>query len=303
VGFLTETTSEGRRITLGSRCLIGRHTACDLRVDRPRVSGEHAVVHWTGDRWELRDLGSRNGTVADGRKLVAGKWAVLGPGSTFTLGGEVTFRLDDASPPGPSARHAKTGLLRSAVDGLLVLPDDESPELSIFEDHTGLWVAEDGDGSRRVADRDIVIVDGEGWVLDLPSAAGATVEPSGALVTVEAISIHFAVSRDEEHVEVTVFHGGGQSSLPARTHHYLLLTLARRILDDEGASPAERGWVDRETLCRMLATDPRRLNVDIFRVRKQLADLGIYGAAGIIARRPGTGQLRLGTHRVEVHKL
>ena len=65
----------------------------------------------------------------------------------------------------------------------------------------------------------------------------------------------------------------------------------------------ERGWVDREVLCRMLATDPRKLNVDVFRVRRQLTELGIYGAAGIIARRAGTGQLRLGTHRVEVTKL
>src|SRR5262249_4752869 len=138
---------------------------------------------------------------------------------------------------------------------------------------------------------------------DLPSSVGATVELSGALVTLETISMHFAVSRDEEHVEVTVLHGGVKSSLPTRTHHYLLLTLARAALADASSSPAERGWVDREVLCRMLATDPRRLNVDVFRVRKQFADLGIHGAAGIIARRPGTGQLRLGIPRVEVHKL
>jgi hypothetical protein len=302
VGFLRQTGND-KRIALGSSCLLGRHPRCDLRVDNPRVSGEHASLYWVGDRWELRDLGSRNGTTVDGRKLSAGERAVLPPGASFTLGGEATFRLEDASPPEASARHHKTGLLRTATEGLLVLPDDDHPELSIFEDHTGLWVAEDADGSRKVADRDIVVADGEGWILDLPSSADATVEPSGALVTLETISINFAVSRDEEHVEVTVVHDGVPSSLPIRTHHYLLLTLARAALADESASAAERGWIDREQLCRMLATDPRRLNVDVFRVRKQFADMGIHGAAGIIARRPGTGQLRLGTQRVEVHRL
>jgi hypothetical protein len=53
----------------------------------------------------------------------------------------------------------------------------------------------------------------------------------------------------------------------------------------------------------MLATDSRKLNVDVFRVRRQFTELGIHGAAGIIARRPGTGQLRLGTERVQVSKL
>jgi len=53
----------------------------------------------------------------------------------------------------------------------------------------------------------------------------------------------------------------------------------------------------------MLATDSNKLNVDIFRARKQFSALGIHGAAGIIARRPGTGQLRLGLDRVDVTRI
>ncbi len=302
MGFLKQ-MDDGRSIALGSRCLLGRHAACDVRVENPRVSTEHASVHWVGDRWELRDLNSRNGTFADGRRLGPFERAVLAAGSTFSLGGEDAFRLEDASPPVASARHGKSGLLRTAAEGILVLPDDGDPEVSIFEDPSGRWVAEEGDETRLVADRDIVIADGEGWVLDLPSTAGATWEVGALLPTLETLSLCFGVSRDEEFIEVTVVHEGGRTPLPARTYHYLLLTLARAALADDAASPAERGWVDREVLCRMLATDPRKLNVDVFRVRKQLADLGIHGAAGIIARRPGTGQLRLGTHRVEVTKL
>ena len=296
-------TGVDRSFELGSRCLLGRHPACDLRIDNPRVSGEHASLHWVGDRWELKDLGSRNGTFVDGRRLGAGERTVLTPGATFTLGGEDAFCLEDASPPVASARRGRTGQLRTAVEGLLVLPDEDRPEVSIFEDASGRWVAEDGLGTRLIADRDVVLADGDGWTLDLPSAAGVTQEIGDLLPALDTIALRFAVDRAEEHIEVTVLHDRGTTPLPSRAHHYLLLTLARAILDDRAASPAERGWIDREVLCRMVGTDGPRLNVDVFRVRRQLAALGIHGAAGIIERRPGTGQLRLGTDRVEVTKL
>lgn len=287
------------------RCLFGRGSKCDYRVDDPRVSSVHALLEWTQGHWELRDLGSRNGTFVEGKKLGAGERQVLPRGTVFTLGSDHTFVLEDASAPPPTARHAKTGALRIGAEGLLVLPSDDHPEVSVFEDATGVWVAEDADGTRAVSDQDRVIADGEEWILDLPISAGATVTESiDGTPTLESIAMRFAVSRDEEHIEVTIVHHGGKTAeLPARTHHYLLLTLARAHLADEAASPAERGWVDRELLCRMLATDSRRLNVDVFRIRKQLSDLGIHGATGIIARRPGTGQLRLGTPRVEVTRL
>ena len=100
-----------------------------------------------------------------------------------------------------------------------------------------------------------------------------------------------------------MLHAGKATALPPRSHHYLLLTLARALLADDAASAAERGWVDSQALCRMLATDPRSLNVDVFRARRQLASLGVHGAAGIIARRTAAGQLRLGTDRIEVTRL
>ncbi len=288
----------------GSRCLLGRHAACDVRLDDPLISGEHASLHWRGDRWELRDLGSRNGTFMGERRLDAGERTPLREGATFRLGSTQVFTLADASPPVPSARHARSGAVRSAAEGLLVLPDDDHPDVTLFEDATGRWVAEDGEALHVVADRDIVIVDGEGWVLDLPNLEGGTWEAGAAFgPTLESIALRFQVSLDEEHVEVAVAVEGRVTALPPRTHHYLLLTLARARLDDQAASPAERGWVDRDALCRMLATDTRTLNVDVFRARRQLASLGLHGAVGIIERRPSTGQVRLGTDRVEVERL
>jgi hypothetical protein len=43
--------------------------------------------------------------------------------------------------------------------------------------------------------------------------------------------------------------------------------------------------------------------VEIYRARKQLAALGIQGAAGLVERRPGTREIRIGVFDVEVVKL
>lgn len=260
-------------------------------------------MRWVDARWEVRDLDSRNGTFVEGRRLGQGERVPLGAGATFSLGGEVELTLADASPPVASARHATTGALRVAAGGMLVLPDDDRPEVSIFEDAGGRWIAEHGDEPRIVRDHDVIVADGDGWILDLPSTAGATWEAGVFTPTLETIALRFAVSREEEHIEVTLVHDGKATKLPARTHHYLLLMLARARLADPASSAAERGWVGRDELCRMMRIEPGVLNVDVFRVRRQLATLGVHGAAGIVARRAATGQLRLGTDQVEITKL
>ena len=72
----------------------------------------------------------------------------------------------------------------------------------------------------------------------------------------------------------------------------------RPIVSEQAAFSA-----DREQLCRMLATDPNKLNVDIHRVRKQFDSLGIQSAAGIVERRADTSELRIGVGSVEVFTL
>lgn len=302
MGILEDVATK-QRITLGPRCLLGRHPGCDVSRADPRLSGEHAVVRWVDQRWEVRDLGSRNGTFLDGRRLGPGERAEMRPGAVILLGGpSQAFALVDPSPPSPGARHTGTGAVRTAADQVLVLPDEERPLVTVFEDHTGRWVAEREDGTMAVRDREILVVDGEPWILELPSGIRATWEASAG-PTLETVSVRVAVSRDEEHVEVTFLHDAGAIALPARSHHYLLLTLARAWLADSPAAGEDRGWIDREELCRMLGVDALKLNVDVCRVRKQVGEAGVIGAAGIVQRRATTGQLRIGARKVEVAAL
>jgi len=92
--------------------------------------------------------------------------------------------------------------------------------------------------------------------------------------------------------------------LPSRAHYYTFLTLARVRLSSE-ADPslpeAVRGWVAVDELTRMLAVDEDRVNVDIYRTRRDLAGMDIVNPAAAIERR--RGQLRLGTRRVEIAAL
>lgn len=48
---------------------IGRDTSCELRFDDPLVSRHHARVSYSDGIWWIEDLGSRNGTLLDGRRI------------------------------------------------------------------------------------------------------------------------------------------------------------------------------------------------------------------------------------------
>src|SRR3712207_4946261 len=75
------------RSVLLARHLVGRSSLAHLRLSEPNVSGEHAVISWNGQSWELNDLGSRNGTTLDGRRLAAGERAQVARGAIVGFGG------------------------------------------------------------------------------------------------------------------------------------------------------------------------------------------------------------------------
>ena len=63
--------------------VIGRQDSCDVVLDDPTVSRQHAAVRRNGDAFELHDLGSRNGTRVNGlgitsTRLVDGDELLIG---------------------------------------------------------------------------------------------------------------------------------------------------------------------------------------------------------------------------------
>lgn len=291
----------GGPVPVPVRMLIGRAASCALQLDDRRVSGEHATLAWDGAVWILRDLASRNGTFVGGAKLEPGASRHLATGDRLSFGSpDGGYVLVDAGAPAALAESSRG--LRVAEDGQLALPDARSPELLVYADGRGGWVAERGEETAPITDGEVVQAGGVPWTVRVPETLDgtATVETGP---TLDTIRLEIAVSMDEEHVELTVIHRGSRTPLEAREHGYILLTLARARLADVELPLAEQGWLDRDRLLKMLGTDTNALNVGIYRARGQLAAAGVDGAAGIVEVRRGRRRFGLEPDRITLCSL
>lgn len=299
MGTLLE-TSTGLRSPLRESHLIGRSRGVDLRIDEPAVSGQHALLRWTGERWELRDLGSRNGTWLDDRRLAPGERAQLTAGAKLGFGNaDLRWTLIEDRAPLPVAVAEDSGEVCVGEGGLLSLPPgSDAPELLLFRGEDGEWQMErHGD---VVPAPDEVEVEGRTWRLSLPQESDQTLDRSAP--SVANLSLHFEVSADEEFAQIFLDRRGQRTPLEARVHHYLLLTLARQRQRDaqDGGPEAGHGWVHQSELAHMLRIEESQVNLQIFRARRQLADAGVEDAAHIVERRTPGRQLRLGVAAFDI---
>jgi sigma-B regulation protein RsbU (phosphoserine phosphatase) len=96
----TQGTHQGKWVyPVGRRCVLGRHTECDVSdvfQDRSGVSRFHAQIEVDGGRFFLEDRGSRNGTFLNGQRLSTR--TALRSGDRITIDGiELTFTEEAAA--------------------------------------------------------------------------------------------------------------------------------------------------------------------------------------------------------------
>jgi len=90
----------------GPRVVIGRGSACDLRVPDASVSGRHASIRTHGAQWVVVDEGSTNGTRLNGEKLASQSPRPLKTGDVLLLGRiEIAVKLGAA--PVSSAQQTR----------------------------------------------------------------------------------------------------------------------------------------------------------------------------------------------------
>lgn len=298
--------------------LIGQSAFCSIVLDDEYTSGEHARLHWDGQAWLLKDLGSLNHTFVDGVALKPGGRATLALGNKIGFGNPVEaweltsidapveplvmatpVRLD---PEGPTRLADQAPMF--AVGGVLSLPTHEHPRLTLWRTGEGSWFAE---GSQTpLADGSLVTLDSEPrrtFRLSMPTIFAQTkplVGLEGRLVT--DAKLRFLVTPDLEHIELEVACGGIRRSLGVHRYNEILHALARLLVKQRslGGDHDRDGWVHQDDVCKAVGgLDRERLNTEVFRARKGFAELGFVNPAQIIERRPRVGELRLGTQTFE----
>ncbi|EFQ84252.1 FHA domain protein [Aeromicrobium marinum DSM 15272] len=74
-------------VPAGVDAVLGRHAASPLVLDDPEVSYRHAAVRLRSGDWQVKDLGSTNGTTVDGERVGDGQWTTLRDGAELRLAG------------------------------------------------------------------------------------------------------------------------------------------------------------------------------------------------------------------------
>lgn len=293
-----------RRLHLRAFHVFGRsRVEVDTLLDGPDTSRIHASIRWEHGAWRLHDH-SRNGTSVDLKAIPAGGHCLLANGHSVRFGAGQSWTVLDLAPPCPLLLPSQPESDPVALTGIHLLPDSDMPEVSVYRDEHGRWLYEDADGRHLLTDGDRVRIGEHSWQYVSDVAADATVSVNAdSADTPLPVQFNFAVSQNEEHVELRISTGRELVDLGERSHHYGLLTLARHRLRDalRGFDRYSQGWLGTDELAQMLQIDPKHLNMQMHRARQQIGEaLTPSVPFDFIERR--RGELRFGNILFEIRR-
>jgi predicted component of type VI protein secretion system len=106
--------------------VVGRHPACDTRLDSLRVSRHHCCMTQENGEVVVRDLGSTNGIRINGQRVEIGR---LRPGDELSIA-HIRYRLENGQA------HEKTIAEPAGLAALAPRPDERGAA-PILPAHTG----------------------------------------------------------------------------------------------------------------------------------------------------------------------
>lgn len=144
------------------RFLIGRSAECHLRPNSEKVSRHHCVFLLADGRVTIRDLGSRNGTLVNGEKII----------------GEVELTKGDRLEIGPLQFEVRLIVAPVLEEAILVAEGESGISQAIAEEQAGLEQAADPKTERKASQKVVEKVERTGgskgddiatWLLDMVS--------------------------------------------------------------------------------------------------------------------------------------
>lgn len=106
--------------------VIGRSRDCDIMLQSPKVSGHHGLFYRQSGSWYYQDLGSTNGSIANGQRITT---TALGSGMNITLG------------PGGDAMSANIGVQMQTVSNPVVNVGIQQPVYDPYGGQEGGYTA------------------------------------------------------------------------------------------------------------------------------------------------------------------
>ncbi|HEX7645520.1 MAG TPA: FHA domain-containing protein [Burkholderiaceae bacterium] len=302
-------TASGEENVLFGRHIVGRLSESNTILSCADSSPIHAIISWSNGLWRIKDMSAR-GVFINGIKIPPASECRIRQGDEFRFGSEngVAWTLLNEEPPHsmliPMSSHLPAIALSSEV---IALPPADRPSAVLSKSRYGYWICESPEKTYELKSGDLVgdrdnqwqFVDWnflDGWDgLKEPNIAQQKEE--------EHLSFLFNVSQDEEHVSLTIQAGAKKLALGERSHHYLLLVLARAKLANKmlGIAAEEQGWILTSELSKMLGLSERHINIQIHRIRKQLIGLfpAYFSEHDVIERR--SGALRIVGNSMLIH--
>lgn len=260
-------------------------------IDTIGCSRNHAIIAWDGEHWKIKDL-STNGTWLNKKKLVSGVFSLLSCGDTIQFGKndqEEVWHMVDLDAPVSCLMPVVEGLPTISLFDVEILPIPNR-SIMVFLSGSGDWVCEEGNEKRTLQTGDQVGIHDNLWEFVEGGISTATIDMQ-AFHCNRNMQCIFDVNQNEEHVSITLVVNGKRFDLGERTHHYLLLLLARQKIEDQrrGLRELDQGWVKKDVLIQSLRMKEQHINIHIYRFRKQVAEKLPKDASlrPLVERRPG----------------
>ncbi len=293
VAYLKNTVT-GEKTFLFGRHIVGKLPESNTILRCAESSPIHAIINWHEDTWQIKDI-SAKGVYINGIKITPAVQCLLRKGDKINFGSinSATWEFLNEDPPHCMLIPITPNLLPITLDDKdVALPSAERPFAIMSKSRYGYWIYESPERTHQLKSGDIV-GDSENqwqfidWNFFERVDSTQAIPPKKS----ELVSFSFKVSQDEEHVSLTIQVGERKILLGERSHHYLLLLLARKKLEDKlrGVANGEQGWVLTSDFKKMLGLSEHHINIQIYRIRKQLSKLypSYFEDHNIIERRTG----------------